>query len=229
MVIITCKIGSNNIKKVEVSTYDPLYKLLELLQISDKNTKFIFNGETYSISCILTFREIGLVRDSKIFIVNQAISDGGGEDSVKFANLSNEFVRNVVVDPKFPDWRIIGKGINLFGICSNSSCAADGRQVIMPVTSSEYDLYGEGFLGICPMCKKHIELDTCGFYMCDYKCEGKYFDKWKDDWVDLPNEIHKTSDGKISYYDYNKSVDKKEGKVRYKKLVLKVINYHTNE
>ena len=170
------------------------------------------------------------MRDCEIYINNPAIS-GGGEDSVKFANLSNEFVtkRNVVVDPKIPDWRIIGKGINLYGICSNSSCAADGRQVIMPVTSSEYDLYGEGFLGICPMCKKHIELDTCGFYMCDYKCEGKYFDKWKDDWVDLPNEIHKTSDGKISYYDYNNSVDKKEGKVRYKKLVLKVINYHTNE
>ena len=104
MVIITCKLGCNNIKKVEVSTHDPLHKLLDLLQISDK-AKFVFKGKTYSISSILTFEEIGLVRDCEIYINNPAIS-GGGEDSVKFANLSNEFVtkRNVVVDPKIPDW-----------------------------------------------------------------------------------------------------------------------------
>jgi len=45
----------------------------------------------------------------------------------------------------------------------------------------------------------------------------------------LPDEIKKTSGGKDFYYDFNKIVDKKEGKVKYKKFILKVINYHYNE
>jgi hypothetical protein len=51
----------------------------------------------------------------------------------------------------------------------------------------------------------------------------------KDEWVDLPSEILKTSGGKDFYYDYNKVVDGKEGKVKYKKLILKVIEYHDYE
>ena len=99
----------------------------------------------------------------------------------------------------------------------------------MHVESKEYNLLNEGFMGICPMCKKHFNLDTCSFFYCDYKCEGTYFDKNKDEWVELPDEIKKTSGGKDFYYDFNKIVDKKEGKVKYKKLILKVINYHYNE
>ena len=79
------------------------------------------------------------------------------------------------------------------------------------------------------MCRKHFDLDTFSFYYCDYICEGTYFDKAKDDWINLPGRIQSTSGGKDFYYDYNKSVDGKEGKVKYKKLILKVINYHINE
>ena len=61
------------------------------------------------------------------------------------------------------------------------------------------------------------------------KWDGKGYDKYKDDWVNLPDEIKKTSGGKDFYYDYNKVVDKKEGKVKYKKLIVKVINYHEYE
>ena len=128
-----------------------------------------------------------------------------------------------------PKWRTIGKGINLYGICQNNNCVAKGKQVIKHVDSKEYDVYNEGFMGICPICGKHFDLDTCSFYMCDYKCEGTYFDYSKDDWVDLPDIIQKTSGGKDFYYDYKKTVRGKEGKIKYKKLKLKVIDFHTNE
>ena len=51
----------------------------------------------------------------------------------------------------------------------------------------------------------------------------------KNDWIYLPGRIQSTSEGKDFYYDYNKPVHVKEGKVKYKKLILKVINYHINE
>ena len=229
---ITCKLGTNRTKVVEVSPNDPLYILLEKLKIYDKRTKIVFNGATYSIACIFTFKEIGIYSDSRISINGPARCGGGGEESNRFANLSEEFIRKDNVskyNPNIPKWRLIGKGINLYGICQNSNCVAKGKPVIKHVDSKEYDVYNEGFMGICPMCNKHFDLDTCSFYHCDYKCEGTYFDKSKDNWVDLPGDIQKTSGGKDFYYDYNKPVRGKEGKVKYKKLVLKVIQYHDSE
>ena len=229
--IIICRLGTRKVEEIEVSPSDRLFILLDKLNISDKDTKFTFNKKTYSMNSLQTFQQIGMTSGGNIVVFSQAIS-GGGEDSNKFANLSEEFIRKDNVsnyNPNIPPWRTIGKGINLYGICKNERCEANGKQVIMHVESDQYDIYNEGFMGKCPMCKKHFDLVTCSFYKCDYNCEGTYFDRYKDDWVDLPDEIRKTSGGKDFYYDYNKLVDNKEGKVKYKKLILKVINYHYYE
>ena len=71
---LTCKMGSRNVKVVEVQANDALFTLLSRLNISDKNTKFIFNGITYSMGSIQTFKEIGLMNDERITINNQAIA-----------------------------------------------------------------------------------------------------------------------------------------------------------
>lgn len=71
---LTCKMGSRNVKVVDVQLSDPLFVLLTKLNIQDKNTKFIFNGITYSMGSIQTFKEIGLMNDERITINNQAIA-----------------------------------------------------------------------------------------------------------------------------------------------------------
>lgn len=71
---LTCKLGTNNIRVVEVNPSDPLHILLKKLKISDKGTKFIFNGITRSMSSIETFEEIGLTYDTRITVNNQGIS-----------------------------------------------------------------------------------------------------------------------------------------------------------
>ncbi len=71
---LTCKLGTNNTRVVEVQPYEELHILLKKLNISDKNTKFIFNGITYSMGSIQTFQEIGLTYDARIAINNQAIA-----------------------------------------------------------------------------------------------------------------------------------------------------------
>ena len=72
---LTCKLGTRNIKIVEVDPDDHIYKLMNLLNLS-KDTKFIFNGRMYDIWKEQTFREIGLMDDARIFIFNQLISGG---------------------------------------------------------------------------------------------------------------------------------------------------------
>jgi len=217
--------------KVELSLDDPLNILFDKLNITEKNTKLLYESHAYRIDNIITFREIGLKNNAEVMITTQLIF-GGCENMCRFANLSEEFIRKDEVSdnvPNIPKWRTIGKGINLYGICKNDNCEAKGNQVIMHVESKKYDVYNEGFMGICPICKKHFDLDTCSFYMCNYKIEGAYFNKFIDDWVDLPGNVQKTSEGKDFYYDFKKPVRGKEGKVKYKKLKLKVVSYHDEE
>ena len=168
------------------------------------------------------------IRNGDEIIIGNNDVLGGGPD--EFSNLSTEFIRKDEVlssDSKnVPDLRTVGPGINLYGICEQENCVANGKQVIMHVYSNEFDVIKENFMGIYPMCHKHFDLDTCSFFKCDYKTEGTYFDKKKDEWVDLPGEIENTSDGKDFYFDYKKVVQGKDGKVKYKKLILKVVRYH---
>ena len=71
---ITCKLGTNTTKQVEVNASDTLSVLLQKLNISDKQTKFVYNSQTYGIYSLFTFQEIGMNDGARIFINNQGIS-----------------------------------------------------------------------------------------------------------------------------------------------------------
>lgn len=88
---LQCKLGTGNIKIVSVDTSSPIYVLLDKLKISDKKGKFIFNGQTYIISSLFAFEEIGLIKDYRIIFVNQSISGGNWynkEINIKFIKVS---------------------------------------------------------------------------------------------------------------------------------------------
>ena len=71
---LTCKLGDFGIQIVEVKKTDCLSVLMNLLNLTDKNSKFTFKGRTYGIYSNQTFQEIGLTSNANIFIINQAIS-----------------------------------------------------------------------------------------------------------------------------------------------------------
>jgi len=71
---LTCKLGTKNIRVIEVQITDALYILLGKLNITAKSTKFIFKGMAYSMGSIQTFQEIGLTNDARITVNNQAIA-----------------------------------------------------------------------------------------------------------------------------------------------------------
>jgi hypothetical protein len=71
---LTCKFGTDNLKKIDVQPSDQICILIEKLNLKDKKSKFIFQGETYQVATILTFKEIGLVDDYRINIINAAIA-----------------------------------------------------------------------------------------------------------------------------------------------------------
>ena len=71
---LICQLGDYGQHIVEVKPIDKLSILLNLLGLSDKNSKFIYKGRTYTIYSNQTFRDIGLVSDTTLFIINQAIA-----------------------------------------------------------------------------------------------------------------------------------------------------------
>jgi len=71
---LTCLMGDFGIKVIEVDENEELNVLMEKLELTDKNTKFVFKGQTYAIFQNRTFKEIGLISDANIFVNNQAIS-----------------------------------------------------------------------------------------------------------------------------------------------------------
>lgn len=76
MVIITCRIG-NSQKRVEVNISDPLCILLKKLNLKNKSSKFLFNGQAFSLSSTNTFMEIGLDCDC-VIIIGTDFNAGGG-------------------------------------------------------------------------------------------------------------------------------------------------------
>jgi hypothetical protein len=71
---LLCNLGPFGKQSVEVKKSDPLSIFLDLLSKKDKNLKFIFNGQTYSVNTNTTFEEIGLNYDTNLFFICQAIS-----------------------------------------------------------------------------------------------------------------------------------------------------------
>lgn len=72
---LVCKLGDYGEQVVEVNTRDKLSVLLNLLNLNDKNSKFIYRGRTYQIYSNQTFEEINLTKNyTTLFIINQAIS-----------------------------------------------------------------------------------------------------------------------------------------------------------
>lgn len=71
---LTCKFGTDNLKKIDVDPKDKIFILIEKLGLQDKKSKFIYEGETYQVASIFTFEEIGLTKDTRLNIINAAIA-----------------------------------------------------------------------------------------------------------------------------------------------------------
>lgn len=70
-----------------------------------------------------------------------------------------------------PDWRVVGVGMHIDGVCDNGDCKAYDRMVCVDMgTAKEVDILNTEFP--CPMCKESVEPKTCGFVGCKFAFRG---------------------------------------------------------
>ena len=216
MIKLRCKLGTN-IQIVEVQPRDKLYILLEKLSITDKNTKFLFKGQSYNMASILTFQEIGLIHDESIFIYNQGISGGGG---MTFTDVSKKNTINLGFSSSAPSYRTARKGLNIFGICKKNDCKAYEKEVVAIISKNKVDIIEEKFSFLCPECNSIIVPKTVGFYLCKYHIYGKKLDGEK--LVNFDGGHEEAEDKEhLRYFNPNSN-----GEAFFFKLIIEITGYY---
>ena len=128
-----------------------------------------------------------IITNSILFLSCDRI-DGGGYPPINFADVSIGKTKELKFSKNAPKWRIVNKGLNIFGFCKYPNCEAFKKEVIYKTFLSDKGLafnLNEEIPNIkCPICNKIIKPKTCGFYKCEYQFKGK-----------------KIEDGEIVFYD----------------------------
>lgn len=102
---------------------------------------------------------------------NEAFAAGGGAKMFCDVTKGNA-LKKLEFSSSAPKWRICDKGLNVFGKCETKGCEAYGYEIICPLGYGFFDLFEESDQVKCPMCKKNVEPNTCGFLDCKYYFQG---------------------------------------------------------
>jgi len=166
---LVCKINREKIIKVKVNISDPFFILLEKLNITDKNAKFIFNHKIYILLSIMTFQEIGLLHDSTIYIITNVIAGGG----VRTVDVSKNQTKLLEFENTGKKYRYTTRGLNIQSKCKNKSCEAYKDVIYIKIGY----VMGWNLLENlkekvkCPSCNERVKPLNFGFWDCLYEIE----------------------------------------------------------
>lgn len=72
--ILTCKVGTNRVRSVNVNPDDQIFTLMDKLGITDKKTVLIHKGSPFQLCTFMTFREAGITYDTTVYISVPALA-----------------------------------------------------------------------------------------------------------------------------------------------------------
>jgi hypothetical protein len=100
-------------------------------------------------------------------------------------------IKKFSTDPNIPDWRTVGFGLNLEGICKNKKekCVAQGKKVWVNLGYGTFFMSMEVCQAKCPMCKKPTKGNKLiGMYKCEMTGRGMKVKKSTHDADDTDDE-----------------------------------------
>ena len=189
-------------------------------RINDFNTDFLFIN-----NCSLYLdpkKKLGEVSKNFNFFSISAFEikeASGGDFCSIFTDLSKQIYEEHYFSDKAPSYRVICKGINIYGICKFKKCKAYNKEVIAPLRKrKEFDLIEEKDILECPECQAIIYPKTVGFHLCEYKIKGTKFENGEG----IPFEFNAKADNKDSVQYYNPD---KNGKTTIVELIIEITKY----
>ena len=159
------------------------------------------------------------IRDwSSIEVVIVCYCPGAGF-SINFTDVSKNIHEEHYFSKTAPDYRIVSKGINVYGICKGKKCKAYNKEVICPLKNKKiFNLLDEKENLECPICGSLIIPKTLGFFSCEYRIKGK---KCENDTI-TPFELRDKASNKDSIRYFNPD---KNGKTMITELIVEVIKF----
>ena len=165
-------------------------------EASDAKFKFIYNGK--SLDQNKTLNALNLMDKCNINVLEEDRITGG--ISMIFTDLSKNIHEEHYFSKTAPDYRLVSKGINVYGICKSKRCKAYNKEVIWPLKGKKcFDLIKEKDDLECPICGNLISPKTLGFYSCEYLIIGK---KCENDTI-IPFELRDIASNKDSVRYFN--------------------------
>ena len=165
-----------------------------------------------------TLEELYIINWSSIEVKTICDCPGGGF-SINFIDLSKNIHEEHYFSKTAPDYRIVSKGINVYGICKGKKCKAYNKEVICPLKNKKiFNLLDEKENLECPICGSLIIPKTLGFFSCEYRIKGK---KCENDTI-TPFELRDKASNKDSIRYFNPD---KNGKTMITELIVEVIKF----
>ena len=176
---------------------------------------FLFNGS--KIDPNKTLQELNIF-NARI-LVEQPISIFGAGFPINFTDISKNIYEEHYFSETAPNYRIVSKGINVYGICKGKKCKAYNKEVICPLKSKKiFNLLEEKDDLECPICGGLIIPKTLGFFCCEYRIKGK---KLENDY-NRPFELRDKASNKDSIRYFNPD---KNGRTMFTELIVEVIKF----
>ena len=202
-----------------------LIRFSKFMNVDHKLCKFFFNQEDIknlnrTIKDSLNSNSF----NNYVELYQCAEVTGGGIPLLKFSDVSKEKIKNLSFSKNAPKYRIVRKGLNIFGICMFPKCEAHKKEVVyipkkMILEDNEYFKFNinEEIKNIlCPLCNKIIKTKTIGFYQCEYQIKGEKIEN--GDPVQYDSKPKETKDDKFEYFD-----PEENGEADWTELVIYVL------
>ncbi|EQC41731.1 hypothetical protein SDRG_01686 [Saprolegnia diclina VS20] len=135
----------------------------------------------------------------------------GGGAAAEFVDVSNEALCSALLQsPSAPAWRRFCTGLNVHGVCTNTTCVANREWVIVPRKFAPFNLLQHQVA--CPMCASWVVPRSVGFFKCLWRFEG----------VQHPSRMHLSSPWAVVDGDEYVAFDEKSRRVPWLSLVFSV-------
>jgi len=146
-----------------------------------------------------TLSDYKITRDSTLHMVLR-LRGGGPGPVAQFADVSDSsgLEERAFVDSA-PEWRVAQPGLCLEGKCSNRSCRAHGKMVILNHGFRDFDLIRHDGGKNCPQCGKAVVPTTCGFNKCIWRYQGRKAGETNalvGQWKEAGNSYHRFAEGR---------------------------------
>jgi len=180
------------------------------------NFFFLYNANKLDLN--KTLIQNGLINGAHIRVVLVGQLPGGGL-SLNFTDLSKNIYEEHYLSKASSGYRIVSKGINVYGICKGKKCKAYNKEVICPLIGKIiFNLLEEKDDLECPICGGLIVPKTLGFFCCEYRIKGK---KLENEY-NRPFELIDKASNKDSIRYFNPD---KNGKAMITELIVEVIKF----